>query len=222
MTEATPDYRMSDGARDGAGAALVRAVDRTCEDVAERGFAVTPRFVSRRLVAALAGELRRRAAAGAFRPAGIGRGANRVERNDIRGDRISWLDAHALSAPERSLWNALEGLRSALNARMFLGLFSLEAHYAVYPPGAFYARHLDRFRDDGARVLSWVLYLNEHWSPDDGGALRIHVGESDAHDVRPEGGTLACFIADGFEHEVLPAKRERLSIAGWFRRRGPW
>jgi SM-20-related protein len=212
MAEATPDYRMSDGARD-------RVVGRACEDVAERGLAVVPRFVSRRLVAALAGELRRRAAAGAFRSAAIGRGAKRVERSDIRSDRISWLDAQMLSSPERSLCHVLEGLRVALNARTFLGLFSLEAHYAVYPPGAFYARHLDRFRDDDTRVLSWVLYLNERWSADDGGALRIHVGVGEARDVRPEGGTLACFLADRFEHEVLAPKRERLSIAGWFRRR---
>jgi SM-20-related protein len=28
-----------------------------------------------------------------------------------------------------------------------------------------------------------------------------------------------CFLSERFEHEVLPATRERLSIAGWFRRR---
>jgi SM-20-related protein len=221
MAEATPDYRMTDGARHCASAPSRRAFGRACEDVAERGFAVVPRFASRRLVAALAAELRRRTGAGAFRAAAIGRGANRVERRDIRGDRISWLDAQALAPPERTLWDELDGLRIALNRRTFLGLFSLEAHYAVYPTGAFYARHVDRFRDDDTRVLSWVLYLNGHWSADDGGALRIHLGKSRARDVQPEGGTLACFFADRFEHEVLPAMRERTSIAGWFRRRGP-
>jgi SM-20-related protein len=28
------------------------------------------------------------------------------------------------------------------------------------------------------------------------------------------------FLTERFEHEVLPATRERLSITGWFRRRG--
>ena len=220
MAEAASDHR-TDGARDRANAASRRAFGRACEDVAGRGFTVVPRFAPPRLVAALGAEIRRRAAANAFRAAGIGRGANRVERRDIRGDRISWLDASALAPPERWLWDALEDFRIALNRNTFLGLFSLEAHYAVYPPGAFYARHVDRFRDDDCRVLSWVLYLNEHWSADDGGALRIHIGTCRAFEIQPEGGTLACFLADRFEHEVLPARRERLSIAGWFRRRAP-
>ena len=38
-------------------------------------------------------------------------------------------------------------------------------------------------------------------------------------DVLPRGGTLVVFLSDRFPHEVLPARRERLSLAGWFRRR---
>lgn len=30
-------------------------------------------------------------------------------------------------------------------------------------------------------------------------------------------GTLVVFLSEEFEHEVLPAKRDRYSIAGWFR-----
>ena len=37
----------------------------------------------------------------------------------------------------------------------------------------------------------------------------------------PEGGTLVCFLSDRFHHEVLPARRERLSITGWFTRSQP-
>ena len=40
-----------------------------------------------------------------------------------------------------------------------------------------------------------------------------------AIDVQPLGGTLVCFLAERFEHEVLPARRERLSVTGWFRAR---
>ena len=35
-------------------------------------------------------------------------------------------------------------------------------------------------------------------------------------DLYPEGGSLAVFMSAGFEHEVLPATRDRLSITGWF------
>jgi SM-20-related protein len=98
-------------------------------------------------------------------------------------------------------------------------LFAFEGHYALYPPGAFYRRHRDRFRDDDGRVLSCVLYLNQDWDAGDGGTLRIHLDGGDTRDVLPAGGTFACFLADRFEHEVLPATRERLAISGWFRRR---
>jgi SM-20-related protein len=195
------------------------AIAQLCAAIAADGYGIARDFVPGPLVAALAAEARRRDAAGEFHVAGFGRGERRVERDDIRGDRISWLDEHLLSPPERAFWNALETLRVALNEITFLGLFAFEGHYALYPPGAFYARHRDRFRDDDARVLSCALYLNQEWSSNDGGALRIHLSNVEARDVLPAGGTLACFLADRYEHEVLPATRERLSIAGWFRRR---
>ena len=54
-----------------------------------------------------------------------------------------------------------------------LGLLDLEIHYAWYPPGAAYARHVDRPHGRSARRVSLALYLNERRSPADGGALRI-------------------------------------------------
>ena len=190
-----------------------------CAAIEQHGWAVDPAFLPQSAIAALRTEAQRRDAAGEFRLAGVGRGANRVERDDIRGDRILWLDEPALCAAESELAQALETLRAALNQTLFLGLVSFEGHYAIYPPAAFYRRHRDRFRDDDARVVSCVLYLNDDWSVEDGGALRLHLAPG-THDVLPAGGTLACFLADRFEHEVLPAARERLAVTGWFRRRG--
>ena len=203
----------STASREEAGTASV------VEQIAAEGCAIVPDFVSATLVAALAAEARRRNAAGEFRAASIGRGADRVERRDVRGDALLWLDEQALAPPERTLCDALEKLRIELNRATFLGLFSFEAHYALYRPGAFYRRHRDRFRDDDARVLSCVLYLNAAWDAADGGDLRIHFPDGGTRDVLPSGGTLVAFLADRYEHEVLPANRERLSIAGWFRRR---
>jgi SM-20-related protein len=49
--------------------------------------------------------------------------------------------------------------------------------------------------------------------------LRIY-GPDDQHvDVEPLAGRLVCFLTPGREHEVLPARRERYSISGWFRGR---
>ena len=69
-------------------------------------------------------------------------------------------------------------------------------------------------------MLSCVVYLNDAWRDDDGGALRLHL-PAGPRDVPPRGGSLVAFLADRVEHEVLPASRERCSVAGWFRRRAP-
>jgi SM-20-related protein len=189
-----------------------------CAAIERRGWAVEAAFLPGTAIAALRTEAQRRDAAGAFHRAGVGRGASRVERSDIRGDRILWLDQHSRWPAEVPLWEALASLRAALNEAFFLGLDSFEGHYALYPPGAFYRRHRDRFVDDDARVISCVLYLNEDWSAQDGGALRMHLDDGE-RDILPAGGTLACFVAEQFEHEVLPSARERLAVTGWFRRR---
>ena len=98
----------------------------------------------------------------------------------------------------------------------------VEAHYACYPPGAGYLRHVDRFRDDAARVISLVLYLNDDWRDGDGGALRIYAtrdARESACDLAPRGGTLVAMRSEAIPHEVLPAIAERWSISGWLRRR---
>ena len=69
---------------------------------------------------------------------------------------------------------------------------------------------------------SSVLYLNEDWDETAGGALRLYDGMNPIapyRDIAPIAGLLVLFLSADFDHEVLPATRERLSIAGWFRRR---
>ena len=158
-------------------------------------------------------------AAGRFAPAAIGRGARRARDAAVRGDRTLWLDAiEPAHAPAlRAFASELDALRRELDRALLLGLAEVEAHLACYPPGARYARHLDRFADHGARVLSLVLYLNPGWRPEHGGALRLHL-DGGPRDVLPASGTLVAFLSDRVEHEVLPATRERWSVAAWFRR----
>jgi len=198
------------------------AIDRICTAIAGDGCAVEADFLPHTTVAALANEARPRDAEGEFHPAGIGRGTGRVQRSDVRGDRILWLDEGSARPVQQPLWQALDALRAALNQKLLLGLFSFEAHYALYPPGAFYRRHRDQFRGHATssdiRVISCALYLNETWTLADGGALRIY-DRDQVREVLPFAGTLVCFLSDRFEHEVLPAPRERLALTGWFRRR---
>jgi len=186
--------------------------------LADDGRVVVPGFVTDDLVRRLRGRARTLDRDERFAPAGVGRAGSRVERADVRGDRIAWLDATTSDQAERELAAALDGVRLAANRALALGAFDGEFHYAIYPPGAGYARHRDRFRDDDARVLSCIVYLNLDWRDGDGGHLRFHDDERST-DVRPDGGTLVAFLADRHEHEVLPATRERMSVSGWFRRR---
>jgi SM-20-related protein len=165
-------------------------------------------------------DLRLLQSTGDLTPAATGRGDGRAIRNDIRADTTCWLDDPRCGHPANRFLKRLDAVRMNLNRYLFLGLETCEAHYAFYPPGGGYARHRDRFRDSDARVVSWVTYLNADWGRDDGGALRLHPENEGAGgtitDQPPVGGSI-CFLSE-LEHEVLPARRERLSIAGWFRR----
>jgi len=175
-------------------------------------------FLADTRVAELIDCARQRRARGDFADARIGADLSLQRREEVRGDRICWL-AEPLFPAERALLADLDRLRMDFNREGYLGLFDLELHYACYPAGAGYARHVDQLHGRDQRVVSLVLYLNEHWRPQAGGELRIF-GAADAHrDVAPIAGRLVCFLADVTEHAVLPTHRTRLSITGWFRRR---
>ncbi len=137
----------------------------------------------------------------------------------LRGDRTRWFAAGAMSAPQLAFTERLDTLRGVLNRELMLGLVECESHYAVYRPGARYARHSDQLRHSDARVVSAVFYLNAGWRDSDGGALRLYLPEGGTRDIYPHAGTLLLFLSARFEHEVLPASRDRMSIASWLRQR---
>ena len=65
-----------------------------------------------------------------------------------------------------------------------------------------------------------ILYFNPGWLPDDGGQLELHLSDDQKIRVTPNYGTLVTFLSEEFPHEVLSTKRDRYSIAGWFRVNG--
>ncbi|HEY7758372.1 MAG TPA: 2OG-Fe(II) oxygenase [Burkholderiales bacterium] len=200
------------------------ALEAVADALAADGLCIRSDFFPAELITALARDAHARFAE--FQPAGTGAGPGRALRPQVRGDSTLWLESPGRSRAQRAALARFEMLRLALNGELHLGLFDFECHFAVYPPGAGYRRHFDRLAGDaqfagaGGRVLSCVLYLNRHWPPEDGGQLRLYRPGAPALDVAPQGGTLVVFLSDRFEHEVLPARRERLSLTGWFRRRG--
>jgi SM-20-related protein len=153
-----------------------------------------------------------------LRPARIGRGAGERLAPDVRGDFIAWLSEPQLDA-EQKLLARFEEMRVEMNRGLMAGLEDFQGHFALSPAGAGYARHSDRLAGTDVRAISAILYLNEAWTADDGGTLRIHTGSGRFEDVLPVGGRLVAFQSERFEHEVLPARRERLSFTGWYRRR---
>lgn len=182
------------------------------------GVAVRDGFLTPALTRALLECAQQRLAGGDFAAARIGIERTLRRRADIRGDSTCWI-LPPLLAPEQSLLEQLERLRLELNREALLGLFELEVHYAWYPPGAGYARHVDQPQGRGQRQVSLVLYLNEGWRSAAGGELRLFDAAGGHRDIEPVAGRLVCFLTPGRQHEVLPTQRDRLSISGWFRTR---
>jgi SM-20-related protein len=200
-------------AEDGGGSAGL-----LIEALRAEGLAVRDGFLQSSAWRALAACAAARRARGDFAAARVGAGSGLERRAQIRGDFTCWLRP-PLFDPERQLLEVLERLRLELNRGGIPGLFDLELHYAWYPPGAGYARHVDRPEKRDARIISLVLYLNEDWASGDGGALRCFHGTRALRDIQPIGGRLVAFVSEGLEHAVLPARRPRLSLTGWFRGR---
>jgi SM-20-related protein len=182
------------------------------------GIAVRDKFLAPSQVQALleCAELRR--GRGDFHAAQIGGNRNAQRRGEIRGDFTCWV-APPLWPAEQWLMDELERLRLDLNREAMLGLFEMELHYAWYPPGAGYARHVDQPEGRTHRKVSLVLYLNEAWEPGAGGELRIFDAAGGPRDIQPLAGRMVCFLTAGREHSVLPTQRDRLSVSGWFRTR---
>lgn len=184
--------------------------------LATDGWCVVPDLLLITQTQALAAECRAMHAAQQLTPARVGAARTATP---LRGDSTHWFQDDALSAPQQVFTDHLDALRLALNRELMLGLVECESHYAVYPPGAGYTRHIDRLRDSDARVVSAVFYLNEGWQDTDGGALRLYLADGSSRDIFPHAGTLLLFLSAQFEHEVLPATRDRMSIACWMRQR---
>jgi SM-20-related protein len=158
---------------------------------------------------------------GQFKKAAVGKGGQKQVRAEIRSDEVLWMDADSLSPLQAIFWEKIEELRQVLNRRCFLGLKSFEGHFARYPIGSFYKRHVDQFHAVPHRIVTVILYLNESWSESDGGQLRMYFPQEDGseriEDVLPVGGRLVVFLSEEIPHEVMPTQKERMSITGWLR-----
>ena len=191
-------------------------IDAACDGLVERGWFVQQQAIAPALVDVLLDDLAELSAADRLKRAGVGREGDFQIVGAIRRDLIFWLRPDRPA--EAVFLDLAERLRLALNRRLFLALFEFEAHFALYPPGAFYRRHFDAFRGQATRIVSLVIYLNRDWQPGDGGELLLfdEVG-GEAERIEPRTGTLVLMLSEEVEHEVLGTRADRVSIAGWYR-----
>lgn len=189
----------------------------------EEEYAVVDGFLSQEDAALILKTSQEAYQRGDFHLAGIGKGELFQKNQEIRNDRIMWLDHRTPRAENLLFFSRLNRLIKYLNRTCYLGIRDMEFHFAVYPKGSFYRRHLDVFTSDSSRKLSAICYLNPDWQATDGGQLRLYLPDGEGNemfqDILPVAGRLAIFNSQAIEHEVLPTERERYSITGWLKDR---
>lgn len=185
-------------------------IDRLSAD----DFLIMKDFLPATLLEDIRNFLQQKLQEGDFSPAGLGSLFNKQIVTSIRGDHTFWLDK-ARDEKMADFFSIVEEMAAMLNRYCFLSLSGYEFHFAYYPPGTFYKRHLDQFKDRNNRMISVIFYLNEQWKSGDGGELKVFSGQHGEVLVEPRGGTCAVFRSDTVEHEVMKTNTDRFSLTGW-------
>lgn len=197
--------------------------ERIIEDLLQKQFSIVDGFFDPPEVEALRNSLKDKYEEEQFKKAAIGNRTNELVERSVRGDFILWLNEKEGAEAEWGFFARINSLVDYLNQTCFLGILTKEFHYAVYPKGTFYKRHLDTFQNDGRRRLSLVCYLNEEdWVPENGGELVLYQevkGKEEQEVIFPFPGRVVIFESQVLEHEVKPVHLPRLSITGWLKTR---
>ncbi|MEJ4088389.1 2OG-Fe(II) oxygenase [Galbibacter orientalis] len=194
------------------------------EDLLEQQYSVVDNFFSAEEVFLLRASLLDKYEEDKFKKAAIGNKFEEQIIKSIRGDFVLWIDEKNSNSAEKLFFNKINSLIDYLNKTCFLGILHKEFHYAIYPEGTFYKRHLDTFQNDDRRKLSFVCYLNdEDWKNENGGELVIYKDENGVEvpkNLYPLPGRVVIFESQLLEHEVKTVlASERYSITGWLKTR---
>ena len=149
--------------------------------------------------------------------AGIGNNPFAHAEQQMRGDKIFWLDKKNENKYELAFLQLIENFIQHLNETCYTGINDYEFHYAVYEPGTVYKKHKDQFKTDNNRKFSLICYLNDDWVEADGGQLVIYQ-EGLPQSIVPNAQKAVFFKSDEMEHEVTLAHKSRMSITGWLKR----
>tara|TARA_B100000949_G_scaffold170017_1_gene150375 strand:- start:21 stop:659 length:639 start_codon:yes stop_codon:yes gene_type:complete len=194
--------------------------ERIISDLITKKYSIVDDFFTLEDVSTLRESLLIKYEEDSFKKSAIGNYTNQEIDKTIRGDFILWIDEKKEEPTEQLFFAKVNSLVSYLNKTCFLGILTKEFHYAIYPTGTFYKRHLDTFQNDDRRKLSMVFYLNEDgWLPEFGGELTLYLDEGDKT-ILPLPGRVVIFESQVIEHEVKRVMaNERLSITGWLKTR---
>lgn len=193
-------------------------------DLVNRKYSVVDTFFSPEEIELLRANLKLKRELQSFKKAAIGNNDGQQIVEEIRGDSILWLDEEHPDEVEQMYFDRVNDFIQYMNRTCYLGLQGGEFHYACYPKGTFYKRHLDVFHTDTRRTLSMVLYLNdEDWTPAYGGQLALFLKNEQGIEyeeiVHALPGRLVIFDSKIIEHEVKLVNQPRYSITGWIKTR---
>ena len=192
--------------------------EKIINSILEDNYAVIDDFLPKKDIQDLKNQLITHLEQDEFKQAGIGKGLFHSNNLEIRGDNILWIDNSTNLAPEKKYISTLHSFIKYLNRTCFTGLNDLEIHYAYYPTGTFYKKHIDSFVNDQSRKYSVILYLNDDWDENFAGELLLYLKDDRIVKVKPIAGRLVCFPSHEIAHEVLPTNKPRLSITGWLKK----
>ena len=180
---------------------------------------------------------------------GGGNDGNLIDSNvdkAIRGDKLAYFDGTESNWPGPTLSKVLQKLNTlivelgGMSGNEDLNQVQNElksiktrsrAMITCYPPGGYYATHVDNPCGNGRRI-TFILYLNPEWKAEDGASLRIHppmIIPSSSHwqssynhitetvEIEPIFNRLILFFSDHrCPHEVTPSYRDRFALTVWF------
>lgn len=195
--------------------------EQIIEDLLEKQYSIVDDFFQTEEIDRLRTSLLAKYEEDQFKKSAIGNRTNELIEKAIRGDFILWMNEAEAGETEKIFFNKINNLVDYLNRTCFMGILHKEFHYAVYPKGTFYKRHLDTFQNDSRRKLSIVSYLNdENWLKTNGGELVIYKEDGSEEVIYPLPGRVVIFESQILEHEVKEVKNsERFSITGWLKTR---
>jgi SM-20-related protein len=183
--------------------------EQLLESLADQGWAVSDGLIDAHLCRRLHEQCRQT----------VGHGRKLALHTEIRGDSICWIEPRLAEPATLEFLHWADAFRQDLNRMFYTGLTNAEFHFARYPTGHRYHKHMDQHKGQNTRKISLVLYLNPEWSEADHGELCLYPPEGDqvVESILPMPGRLAVFRSDLIPHEVMPCAQPRWSLTGWFR-----